>query len=118
MSEKRKEELIQQQIEQYGDEKAYRKLVDYRLDSIEKVLNELKDVMVTNKMQEKDIQDLDRRVCTNAQAIVRLDERLEKLEVAPIKKQAARWENVVKTVIDLLVKAFMVYMLAKIGLKV
>ena len=96
----------------------YQQIVDYRLNNIEKVLNELKDVMVENKMQAKDIQDLSKKCQENADGIDSLDVRVRALELGPVQAKAKRWEDIVKIILDVAVKAFIVYMLAKIGVQI
>lgn len=96
----------------------YQQIVDYRLNNIEKVLNELKDVMVENKMQAKDIQDLSKKCQENADGIDSLDVRVRALELGPLQSKAKRWEDIVKIILDVAVKAFIVYMLAKIGIQI
>lgn len=78
----------------------YEKAVDYRLNNIEKVLGELKDVMLENKMQARDIDEL-RKTCSETLAAINShDKRIRELEMAPLTSKADKW----KTLIDVIWK--------------
>lgn len=78
----------------------YESAVEYRLNNIEKVLGELKDVMIENKMQARDIDEL-RKICSETlTAINAHDKRIRELEMAPLSTKADKW----KTLVDIIWK--------------
>lgn len=90
--------------------------VNYRLDNIEKVLSELKDVVLENKMQARDISDLNSKVNEFLGAVNAHEARIRNLETAPMKGKAEKWQMVVDTISKLAMTAIATMILAKIGL--
>lgn len=76
------------------------KTINYRLGKIEETLSELKDVIIENKLQAKDIQDLKTDLQELINGINAHDKRIRQLETAPAKKDAEKW----KTVTDFIFK--------------
>ena len=97
-----------------GDED--KNALDYRLSSIEKTLAELKDVVIENKMQSRDISDLQEKVEGFLSALNEHDKRLRVLEVAPQKEKAERWTLVIDNIVKIAVASCLTVILAKIGL--
>lgn len=95
----------------------YERAVNWRLDNIEKVLNELKTVLVENKMQARDILDLGKKMEEVVDAYNSHDKRIRALEMAPVQEKADKWERVMKIVMEGLLSACMLVILVKIGLK-
>lgn len=102
--------------QEHEAEPGYMKLVNYRLDNIEKVLAELKDVVSDNKLQAKDIDTMNKNIQSNTDAINAHDKRIRALEVAPAKEKASKWESMIKTISELVLTACALIILAKIGL--
>lgn len=90
--------------------------VSYRLDNIEKVLSELKDVVLENKMQARDIADLNTKVNEFLGAVNAHEARIRSLETAPLKGKADKWQSIVDTFSKLAMTAIAGMILAKIGL--
>ena len=93
------------------------KTFDYRLSNIEKTLSELKDVVVENKLQARDISEIKKLVKENNDAINSHDKRIRELEVAPAREKAGKWEQYSKIVMELVFSAAVLVVLCKIGLK-
>lgn len=68
------------------------KTINYRLGKIEETLSDLKDVIIENKMQAKDISDLKTNLQELISGINAHDKRLRTLETAPVKKDAEKWK--------------------------
>lgn len=95
----------------------YGRAVNWRLDNIEKVLNELKDVLVENKMQARDILDLGKKMEEVVDAYNAHDKRIRVLEMAPAQEKADKWEKAMKIIFEGLLSACLLAILVKIGLK-
>lgn len=85
-------------------------LIEYRLTNIEKTLLKMETLLASNKLQDRDIEDLKRRS-------EKLEERLLKIENAPIKAKADRWNTMFDTVLKLVLTASVGVILVKVGLK-
>lgn len=83
------------------------KTIEYRLNNIEKSIEELKTYIVETRMQQKDIDFL-------FKSIEKINGRLETLE----KKPAARYEILVSHALTTLVGGLVGYMLFKLGLSI
>jgi hypothetical protein len=66
----------------------YEQAVNIRLNNIEKVLTELKDVVVETKLQAKDIVEINGKVNDFVNAINAHEKRIRDLELAPVKTKA------------------------------
>lgn len=99
------------------DDKVNTEALDYRLSNIEKTLSELKDVVVENKIQARDIEELKIKTGEFVNAINSHDQRIRVLEMRPYKEKATMWTSIVDTVVKLIISAGVVAVLAKIGLK-
>jgi Mg2+ and Co2+ transporter CorA len=98
--------------------------IDYRLGNIEKTLAELKDVIIENKMQARDIRELQDEVKEFLQAINTHDKRIKDLEQAPKERSAHKWEYLIDVVMKLLIGAAatvitiaVTYTLSKMGIR-
>lgn len=91
------------------------KTIEFRLNSIERTLSELKDVLIENKMQNRDIEDLKNKTKEFLNAVNAHDLRLRVLEERPLKEKAGRWslitDNFLKTIIGIAIAI----LLAKVG---
>jgi hypothetical protein len=90
---------------------------DYRLCSIEKTLAELKDVVLENKLQARDIASLKDLIKENTDIIDLHEHRIRELEIAPSISKASKWEHYVKMFMELVFSAAVIAILTKIGLK-
>lgn len=93
------------------------KTFDFRLSNIEKTLSELKDVVIENKLQARDISEIKKLVKENNDAINSHDKRIRELETAPAREKAGKWEQYSKIVMELIFSAAVLVILCKIGLK-
>lgn len=93
------------------------KTVDYRLTNIEKTLHELKNVIVENKLQARDIQDLSEKHEELMKAVNAHDKRLHQLETRPMKASAERWQYILDYIFKGVVAAAAALVLAKLGIR-
>lgn len=91
-------------------------VLDFRLTNIENTLNELKNVLVETKLQQRDIDDLKKMQQETLEAINSHDKRIRALEMAPDKAKAGKWEIIADFVFKAILGAVVVVILAKIGL--
>lgn len=92
-------------------------LIDYRLSAIEKTLADMKEVLTEQMLQKKEISELIKNFGELKKQVEKHGERINSLERAPAESKAKSFETVVKLVLELLISACVVVVLAKIGLK-
>lgn len=90
--------------------------INYRLGKIEETLSELKTVIVENKLQAKDIQELKSNEAEILNAINAHDKRLRNLETAPVKKDAEKWKTITDFIFKTVLTVTAGIVLAKVGL--
>lgn len=77
-----------------NEEQNDNKIINYRLTNIESTLAELKTVIVENKLQEKEIQDIKGKLVECLQAFNAHDKRIRNLELEPVKNKADKWQTI------------------------
>lgn len=90
--------------------------IEYRLSAIERTLEEVKGVVVEDRMQSRDIADLQKTVGEFLAAINAHDKRLRSLEERPARERAEKWQTAVDMVFKAVLGAAMAVVLMKIGL--
>lgn len=91
--------------------------LDYRLGCIEKTLVELKDVVIENKLQARDIQELKESENELVSAINAHDKRIRKLEQMPYEDKAKKWQSAADFIFKSLLSVGIAVILAKVGLQ-
>ena len=116
-------------------------VVEYRLQAIEKTLEEVKSVLIEDRMQSRDIAELQKTVAKflnmyteQAEKISKLQEhktdidelleglnahdtRIRQLEEKPNKDKAEKFTAITNTIFQIVLSAVMTMVLVKIGLK-
>lgn len=92
------------------------KVLNFRLTNIENTLNEMKNVLVETKLQQRDINDLKKLQEEILSAINSHDQRIRALETAPAENKAKWWERAGDLIFKGVLSAALVVVLAKIGL--
>ena len=116
-------------------------VVEYRLQAIEKTLEEVKSVLIEDRMQSRDIAELQKTVAKflnmyteQAEKISKLQEhktdidelleglnahdaRIRLLEEKPNKDKAEKFTAITNTIFQIVLSAVMTMVLVKIGLK-
>lgn len=94
-----------------------KKTIEFRLSSIEKSIEELKDIIVETKIQQKDINIIYKSIQQLETSLSNLNERIDAIE----KKPANRFENLMQGImsyaLSVVIGAVIGYILMKIGLK-
>lgn len=90
--------------------------INYRLEKIEQTLSDLKQVIVENKLQARDIKDLSKRNNELLEAINSHDKRIRLLEQKPTQEKADRWQFIIDYIFKGIIVALATYFLAKLGL--
>ena len=94
------------------------KTINYRLGKIEETLSELKDVIIENKLQAKDIQDLKTNLQELIDGINAHDKRIRALETAPDKKDAEKWKTITDFIFKGILTVIGTIVLVKMGIQV
>lgn len=92
--------------------------IDYRLEKIEETLAELKNVIIENKLQSKEISDLKENLKELIQSINSHDKRLRELETASNKKDADKWKTIVDFAFKGILTVLGVLLLTKLGIQI
>ncbi len=91
--------------------------INYRLTNIESTLAELKSVIVENKLQDKEIAAVKEKLTECMQAINAHDQRIKKVELAPVESKAARWQQVMDSIFKFVISSAIAFAAVKIGIK-
>ena len=101
-----------------NEEQNDNKIINYRLTNIESTLAELKTVIVENKLQEKEIQDIKGKLVECLQAFNAHDKRIRNLEIEPVKNKADKWQTISDMVFKWVIGAAIGFAAIKFGIKV
>lgn len=94
------------------------KMIEFRLSSIENTLAEMKNLLISVKLQEKDINSLKNQETEFLNAINAHEKRIKALEIKPDKENAAKWEFIADSIFKVIVIGIIYYGLNKIGIPV
>lgn len=94
------------------------KTINYRLGKIEETLSEPKDVIIENKLQAKEIQDLKSDLKELIDGINSHDKRIRNLENLPSEKDAEKWKTVTDFIFKGILTVIGTIILVKLGIKV
>ncbi len=90
--------------------------INFRLGKIEQTLSDLKNVLVDNKLQARDIKELNNKHREILDAINAHDKRIRKLEEKPTQEKAEKWKFISDYIFKAVVIAIATIFLSKIGL--
>lgn len=90
--------------------------IGYRLSVIEKTLSELKDVVIENKLQQRDISDLRDKMDEILSAINAHEKRIRLVEDRPLKEKADKWQYIVDYIFKGIVSVAIIAFLAKLNI--
>lgn len=91
-------------------------VLEFRLSNIEKSLSEMKDLFLEAKLQQKDIDGMKKTQEETICAINAHDTRLRKLEAAPEKTKASKWDVISDYIFKGILGAVLITILTKVGL--
>ena len=92
--------------------------INYRLGRIEETLSDLKDVLIENRLQAKEIQDLKSDLKELIDGINSHDKRIRTLENLPSKKDAEKWKTITDFIFKGILTVIGTIILVKLGIKV
>ena len=93
-------------------------IMNFRLTNIEKSIEELKDVVLDTKLQERDIKDLAATQNELLKAVNAHDVRIKNLELKPTKEKADRWQFIVEYIFKTVVAGIIIYFLKQFNFPV
>ena len=91
--------------------------INYRLTNIESTLAELKSVIVENKLQDKEIASVKEKLNECMQALNEQDQRIKRVELAPVESKAARWQQVMDSIFKFVISSAIAFAAVKLGIK-
>lgn len=92
-------------------------VLDYRLQSIEAEIKELKGLLVSVPIMNNAIDNLEKRVSTCETNIDLLNREMSKVKNEPVKKSAERWQYISDYIFKTIVTIAVAALLFKMGLK-
>lgn len=92
--------------------------INYRLGRIEETLSDLKDVLIENRLQAKEIQDLKISLQELINGINSHDKRIRTLKNLPSKKDAEKWKTITNFVFKGILTVIGTIALVKLGIKI
>ena len=91
--------------------------IDFRLDKIEKAIEELKSIVVESKIQRHDIDDMKSDILKWENKIDTLEIKMRAIESRPEKERAQKWQYIIDYVLKTLIALAVGALLVKMGLK-
>lgn len=93
-------------------------LIQFRLDSIDDQLKQMQDIIKSNILQDRDIEDLRQRMLLAESEIESIKTNISKLENQPTLEKATRWKYITDYIFKILVAAGVAGLAYKLGLSV
>ena len=92
-------------------------LLDNRIDRIEKILDDIQNLVISNKLQEAELTRIKEKLTECVNAVNAHDKRIKNLEVEPLKNSANRWNQIVDAVFKMLVMGLLGLLAVRLGFK-
>ena len=93
------------------------KAFENRLSSIEKTVNEIKDAVINDRLQQKDIEQIQDVLKKHEDKLSDLDTRLRNVEIAPDKEKASKWSGAIDMIFKFALTAVLAMVAVKTGLQ-
>ena len=90
--------------------------INYRLDKLEETLSRLSDLIVNDRLQQKELEMVRVKLAELTAAVNAHDDRLKILEMQPVTAQAARWKQIIDAAFKFAIGAGLSYIALKLGL--
>ncbi len=90
--------------------------INYRLDKLEETLSRLSDLIVNDRLQQKELEMVKVKLAELTAAVNAHDGRLKTLEMQPVTAQAARWKQIIDAAFKFAIGAGLSYIALKLGL--
>lgn len=92
-------------------------LINYRLVSIEQQISELKELLIDVPRLKDRLVITEKQSEENKNEIEELKYKVQELQNAPVKKDAARWQYILDFIFKLFVSAAVIYFFSQMGVK-
>ena len=92
------------------------KIINYRLDKLEETLSQLKDIIVNDRLQQKELEIVKTKLEEITAAVNAQEARLKNLEIQPVAQQAAKWKQIADAAFKFAIGAGLSYIAVKLGL--
>ena len=99
------------------DKKESLDLIDYRLTAIESTLAEMKNLLLTTKLQNQRLDTLEDNQKKIETKVDKNEEEINKLQTLPTKEKAGKFDSVVNLIFKIFVSSLVTFFCIKIGLK-
>jgi hypothetical protein len=90
--------------------------INYRLDKMEEMLSQLKDVVISDKLQQRELDNVKAKVLELTEAINAHDRRIKDVEIRPAIQGADKWKQIVDATFKFLIGAVLSFIAIKFGL--
>lgn len=91
--------------------------INYRLEKIEKSIEELHKVIIDSRIQAKDIEDIKSDIFCLSGKVEAQETKLQLIELKPTKEKAEKWQYIIDYVFKTLVAVAIGAFLFKFGIK-
>ena len=99
------------------DKKESLDLIDYRLTSIETTLAEMKNLLLTTKLQNQRLDTLEDNQRKIETKVDKNEEEISSIKSFPTKEKADKFDSIVNLIFKVFITAVVSYVCIKIGLK-
>lgn len=89
--------------------------INYRLDKLEETLSQLKDIVVNDKLQQKELEIVKTKLADVMATLDAQEERLKNLEMQPVTQQAAKWKEIADAAFKFAIGAGLSFVAIKLG---
>lgn len=92
-------------------------LIDYRLTAIESTLAEMKNLLLTTKLQNQRLDTLEDNQRKIEKKVDKNEEEISKLQTMPAREKAVKFDSVVNLIFKIFITSLVTFFCIKIGLK-
>lgn len=90
--------------------------INYRLDKLEETLSQLKEVIINDRLQQRELELIKVQTSEIQAELNSQNERIKFLEIQPVRTQASRWNQIIEMSFKFAIGAALSYIAIKLGL--
>lgn len=90
--------------------------INYRLDRLEETLSQLKDVVISDKLQQRELDFMKTKLAELTEVVNTQGNRIKDLEIRPAIQGADRWKQIVDATFKFVIGAVLSFIALKFGL--
>ena len=90
--------------------------INYRLDKLEETLSQLKEVIINDRLQQRELELIKVQTSEIQAELNSQNERIKSLEIQPVRAQASRWNQIIEMSFKFVIGAILSFIAVKLGL--